>query len=162
MGRFLGQGRVAVISQSMLLTEAVERRLGFDVVMLRDFPQIEVMPTLETHGSPGLMRRILREVLQAGPIDGIYILGSGLRALTEAVSELGLAGRVTIIGHELTPHARGALMDGSIDAIITQNVGHLVRSALRVLRAQIDGTPMDAGQEQIRIEIVIRENLPEI
>jgi LacI family transcriptional regulator len=162
MGRFLHRGRVAVLSQSMLLTEAVERRLGFDTVMQRDFPGIDVMPTLETHGNPRLMHQVLRDSLSTGPIDGIYILGTGHRALADAVASLGLAGRVTIIGHELTPHARAALVAGTMDAIITQNIGHLVRSALRVLRARVDGTPMDAGQEQIRIEIVIRENLPEI
>lgn len=162
MGRFLRMGRVAVLSQSMLLTEAVERRHGFDTVMQRDFPGIDVMPTLETHGSPHLMQQVLRDAVATGPIDGIYILGTGHRALSNAVATLGLTGRATIIGHELTPHARDALLAGTMDAIITQNVGHLVRSALRVLRARVDGTPMDAGQEQIRIEIVIRENLPEI
>ena len=45
-------------------------------------------------------------------------------------------------------------------AMETQNVGHLVRSALRVLRAKTDKSPIDAGQEQLRIEIVLRENLP--
>jgi LacI family transcriptional regulator len=162
MGRFLRQGRVAVLSQSMLLTEAVERRHGFDIVMQRDFPGIEVLPTLETHSNPALMRQVLRDAMTTGPIDGIYILGTGHRALSDAVKTLGLAGRVTVIGHELTPHTRAALLDGTMDAIITQNIGHLVRSALRVLRARVDGTPVDPGQEQIRIEIVIRENLPEI
>ena len=65
-----------------------------------------------------------------------------------------------IVSHELTPHARDALQQGRMDAVITQNVGHLVRLALRVLRAKTDRMPIDAGQEQIRIEIVIRENLP--
>jgi len=162
MGRFLHRGRVAVLSQSMLLTEAVERRLGFDTVMQRDFPGIEVMPTLETHSNPQLMQQVVHDALSTGPINGIYILGTGHRALTSAVCALGLTGQLTIIGHELTPHARAALQAGTMDAIITQNVGHLVRSALRILRAQVDGTPMDASQEQIRIEIVIRENLPEI
>jgi LacI family transcriptional regulator len=161
MGRFLRKGRVAVIAGSMHQTEAVERRHGFDAVMLRDFPQIEVLPTLETHGNPVLVHQVLADAGSTGPIDGIYILGSGLRALTDAVARLGLT-EITIIAHELTAHARVALLDGRVDAIITQNIGHLVRSALRVLRAQIDGVPMDAAQEQIRIEILIRENLPEI
>jgi LacI family transcriptional regulator len=162
MGRFLRQGRVAVVSQSMQLTEAVERRLGFDAVMQRDFPAIEVLPTLEMHNSSSLMRQVMRDAAATGPIDGIYILGTGQRALTEALQDIGLPHRPVVIGHELTTHARTALIAGTVDAIITQNVGHLVRSALRVLRAQVDGTAMDAGQEQIRIEIVIRENLPEI
>jgi LacI family transcriptional regulator len=44
--------------------------------------------------------------------------------------------------------------------VISQNVGHLARSTLRVLRAKADHQPLDEGQEQIRIEIVLRENLP--
>ena len=46
--------------------------------------------------------------------------------------------------------------------MITQDVGHIARSALRVLRSAIDGTPLDPGQEQIRIEILLRENLPPV
>jgi LacI family transcriptional regulator len=65
-----------------------------------------------------------------------------------------------VIGHELTPHARTALQSGAMDAVITQNVGHVMRSALRVLRDKSDRVPIDVSQEQIRIEIVIRENLP--
>lgn len=163
MGRFLGQGRqkVAVVAQSMLLREAVERRLGFDEVMARDFPLIDVLPTLESHGSPELLRQVVGEMLrQFSGVGGVYQLGSGHRALTQAIDDLGLTGQLVVIGHELTPHARDALIAGKMDAVITQNVGHLVRSALRVLRAKTDKSPIDAGQEQLRIEVVLRENLP--
>ena len=73
---------------------------------------------------------------------------------------MGLSGKLTVICHELTPHVRIALERGSITAVITQNIGHLARSTLRVLRAKADNQPLDEGQEQIRIEIVLRENLP--
>lgn len=163
MGRFLGRGprKVAVVAQSMLLREAVERRLGFDEVMGRDFPAVDVLPTLESHGSPDLLRQVVGEMLSQFPgVDGVYLLGSGHRALTQAIDDLGLTGHLVVVGHELTPHARQALIAGKMDAVITQNVGHLVRSAVRVLRAKADKTPIDAGQEQLRIEIVLRENLP--
>ncbi|OYX18272.1 MAG: hypothetical protein B7Z04_12625 [Rhodobacterales bacterium 32-66-9] len=71
-----------------------------------------------------------------------------------------LNGKLTVICHELTPHVRFALEQGQITAVITQNLGHLARSTLRVLRAKVDNQPLDEGQEQIRIEIVLRENLP--
>ncbi len=163
MGRFMGPGaaKVMVLSDSMLLRESIERRLGFDAVMLERFPWIEVLPSLETHGQASVLRRVVEESLSRNPgVGGIYILASGQRALTTVVQESGLAGRAVVIGHELTPHARAALLGGTMDAVITQNVGHVVRSALRVLRAKIDRVPIDTSQEQIRIEIVIRENLP--
>ncbi len=164
MGRFIGRGagRVIVIGQSMLLRESIERRFGFDQVMLRDFPQVEVLQTLESHGRPQLLRQVLQETLaHAADVKGIYLLGSGHRALSMALDDMGLTGRFVVVGHELTPHARSALESGSMDVVITQNVGHVIRSALRILRAKTDRMPIDPGQEQIRIEIVIRENLPQ-
>jgi len=38
-------------------------------------------------------------------------------------------------------------------------VGHLVRSALRVLRNLTDDLPIFEAQERVRIEIVLRENM---
>jgi len=165
MGRFLGggPGKVAVIGESMLLRESLERRLGFDLILQEKFPRLVALPTIETHGRRGELREGLRAVLaQSGDVRGVYLMGAGHRALSEALREMGLAGRLTVIGHELTPHARAALEAGTMDAVIMQNVGHVVRSALRVLRAVNDRAPIDEGQEQIRIEIVMRENLPAV
>ncbi len=163
MGRFLGEkpAKVVVLAQSMLLRESIERRRGFDEVMQSDFPQVEVLQTLETHGSADTLRQVVTELIRnTDGLRGIYLLGSGHRALAAVLRDLRLLGRLTLIGHELTPHTRRALEVGQLDAVITQNVGHLARSALRVLRAKADRDVIDEAQEQLRIEIVIRENLP--
>jgi LacI family transcriptional regulator len=163
MGRFLGggPGQVMVLGQSLLARDMIERRRGFDEVMLRDFPGLEVLQSLETHGSPSTLRQVVTEMLANAPaVRGIYAMGDGNRALTQMLEEMGLFGKLTVICHELTPHVRTALERGSITAVITQNLGHLARSTLRVLRAKADHQPLDEGQEQIRIEIVLRENLP--
>jgi LacI family transcriptional regulator len=163
VGRFLGggPGQVLVLGSSLLAREMVERRRGFDEIMLRDFPGLEPLPSLETHGSGALLRQVVAERLASSTdVRGIYAMGDGHRALTQVLGELGLSGRVTVICHELTPHARQALEGGAITAVITQNLGHLARSTLRVLHAKADNLPLDEGQERIRIEIVLRENLP--
>jgi LacI family transcriptional regulator len=165
MGRFLGPGpsQVMVIGQSLLARDTIERRRGFDEVLLRDFPNIEVLQTLEAHDSAHTLRRIVTEMLVNAPgIRGIYAMGGGQRALSQLIEDLQLSNRLVVIGHELTPHSRAALERGQMAAVITQNVGHLARSALRVLRAKVDRMPIDESQEQIRIEIVIRENLPDL
>jgi LacI family transcriptional regulator len=163
MGRYLGggPGQVLVLGQSLLARDTIERRRGFDEVMLRDFPGIEALQTLETHGSATALTQIVTEMLANAPaVRGIYAMGGSHRALTQTLADMGLSGKLTVIGHELTPHARTALEAGEISAVITQNLGHLARSTLRVLRAKADHVPFDEAQEQIRIEIVIRENLP--
>jgi LacI family transcriptional regulator len=163
MGRFLGggPGQVLVLGSSLLARDMVERRRGFDDVMLRDFPGLDVLPSLETHGSGALLRQVVAERLaNTSVVRGVYAMGDGHRALTQVLGELGLSGKLAVVCHELTPHVRQALEGGEITAVITQNLGHLARSTLRVLRAKADNLPLDAGQEQIRIEIVLRENLP--
>lgn len=163
MGRFLGGGpaQVMVIGQSLLARDMIERRCGFDEVMLRDFPKLDVLPSLETHGSEHTLREVVAETLANMPgVRGIYAMGNGHRALTQLLEEKRLSGQLTVVCHELTPHVRSALEGGTVTAVITQNLGHLARSTLRVLRAKADNLPLDEGQEQIRIEIVLRENLP--
>ncbi|MBN8631515.1 MAG: LacI family DNA-binding transcriptional regulator [Rhodobacterales bacterium] len=163
MGRFLGggPGQVLVLGQSLLARDMIERRRGFDEVMQRDFPGLEVLQSLETHGSASTLRQVVTEMLSNAPsVRGIYAMGGGNRTLTQLLEEKGISGQLTVICHELTPHVRDALVAGAVTAVITQNLGHLARSTLRVLRAKADHLPLDAGQEQIRIEIVLRENLP--
>lgn len=163
IGRFLGggPGQVMVLGQSLLARDMIERRRGFDEVMQRDFPGLEVLQSLETHGSPVTLRQVVAEMLTNAPqVCGIYAMGGGNRTLTQALADMGLSGKLTVICHELTPHVRAALIGGEVTAVITQNLGHLARSTLRVLRAKVDHQPLDEGQEQIRIEIVLRENLP--
>lgn len=163
MGRFVGgrPGRIAVVVNTMLARDMVERRMGFDEAIAATFPHLHTLPSVEGHDDHALTARVTAQCI-AGHDDivGVYCVGAGLRGVTQALAEAGLTGRVVVVGHELTPHARDALGDGRVDVIINQNAGHLARSAVRVLRAQCDGVGIIASQEKIRIEIVLKENLP--
>ncbi|GAB4347422.1 MAG: LacI family DNA-binding transcriptional regulator [Oricola sp.] len=163
MGRFLGKhaaGSVMVLASSMQARANAERRLGFDMVMAEQFPGVEVLPSLEGHDDPQLIRRAVTRLLDTRKdIAGIYSLGAGNGTLVEILEERGAGGDLVVIAHELTKNTRSALESGLIDAVINQNVGHIARSAMRILRARTDGLDILASQEHIRIEIIIRENL---
>ena len=162
MGKFHGKrgGSVMVLVSSMQARDNVERRLGFDQVMAESFPEIEVLPSLENHDDEDITARVVSEVLDARPdLTGVYSVGHGSRALVEVLRAHHRARQLTIVAHELTSVTREALRSGDIDAVVSQDVGHIVRSALRILRAKIDGVGIVPGQERIRIEIVVRENL---
>lgn len=161
MGRFLtGQtGAVLVVVNSTQARDMVERRLGFDEVLTRRFPDLQTLPSLEGHDDFDQTYQMVRQaLLDREDIIGVYSGGAGLRGVARAIEEY--TGRdLAVIGHELTAHSRAALEAGVVDVIITQNVGHIVRSAVRVLRAHLDGIGIIASQELIRIEIVMKENL---
>lgn len=162
MGRFVRRqpAEVMIVANSMQSRDSLERRLGFDEVVAEDFPGVRALPSLETHGDPARMAQVVAAALRAHPdVSGIYSLGSGNKPLLETLRRVGRPAGLVVIAHELTPLTRRALEDREIDAVITQNVGHLVRSALRVLKAKCDRTRIFEAQERIRIEILLRENL---
>jgi LacI family transcriptional regulator len=163
MGRFARatSGSVMVVTNSMFARDSIERRLGFDAAMAERFAALRPLPSIEARDDPRRMVEVVRTAVAGNPdLVGVYSMGSGNRALLEALRGTGRLGALVVIAHELTPVTRQALLDDEIDAVITQNVGHLVRSALRVLRAKCDGVGIFEAQERIRIDIAIRENLP--
>ena len=165
MGRFLcgKQGKVLVVSGSLLSRDSIERRFGFDSILAERFPSLEILPTVESRNDNFRLINIIKQVMTAQrDIIGIYALGSGNSAILDALRATGRIRSCTLIMHELTEITRAALEADEVDVVIMQNVGHLVRSSIRVLRAYSDNTPIVDSQEKIRIEIVMKENLVEL
>ena len=162
MGRFLGAklGKVLVISGSLASRDSIERRFGFDSILAERYPTVEVLPTIESRNDNHRLISIVRQILASHrDIIGIYALGSGNAAILDVLRATDTIRGATVIMHELTPVTRAALEAHEVDVVIMQNVGHIARSSIRLLRAQLDRTEIVESQETIRIEIVMRENL---
>jgi LacI family transcriptional regulator len=162
MGRFLDQklGKVLVISGSLASRDSIERRFGFDSILAERFPALNVLPTIESRNDSHRLISIVRQILAIHKdVIGIYALGSGNAAILDVLRATDAIHNATVIMHELTPVTRAALMANEVDVVIMQNIGHIIRSSIRVLRAQLDKTEIVEAQEMIRIEIVMRENL---
>ena len=163
MGRFLGgqKGKVGLIAGSLSLRDHIERRFGFEQVLVHEFPDLAILPVLESRDDWQRVEKVTAEMLSAHPdLIGIYNVGAGARGIVTALENAGRQKQITYIAHELTDHTRRALVDGTIDVIINQNAGHEVRSAVRVLMAKADRTPLIEAMEHIRIDIFVRDNLP--
>lgn len=162
MGRFAPAqpGKILVIAETMLARDSLERRLGFDEVLNSDYPHLTALPSLETYGDAERSARVIANSFASHPdIAGVYILGSEARIPLEILTALPRPVQPVIIAHERTPFSEAALLSNRIDALITQDPGHLVRSAIRILRARRDHRDVLASQEKIRIEVLIKENL---
>ena len=88
--------------------------------------------------------------------------GAGKTTTLKTISGLRpvRAGKIVFVGHELTPAARSGLLDGTMAAVINQDAGHEIRSALRLATARLTREPVHADQERIRIDIYLKDNLP--
>lgn len=163
LGRFVGdrRGSLAVLAGSMLVRDHRERLEGFRSVMAADYPHLALLEVIEGRDDPTLVERRLTDLFRdRGDILGIYSLGAGNRGLVAALGKARFDRRPAVIAHELTGTTRGALNDGLVDAVLNQDAGHEVRSAIRVLKAKADGLPLLAAQERIRIDIFLKDNLP--
>ncbi|MEX0311727.1 MAG: LacI family DNA-binding transcriptional regulator [Tateyamaria sp.] len=162
MGRFVrGDGRVLVITGSRLARDHLERRKGFDAVMSERYPRLDVVASIEGRDDPDLIQTLLPDVFAAYPdLCGVYSSAAGNPGLIQYLNDNPHPGLV-VIAHELTPTSRTALQNDVFDAIISQDTGHLVRSAVRLMKATADRQPIDHTQERIRIDIYLKENMPD-
>lgn len=164
LGRFVGHsgGKVGVLAGSMMARDHRERLDGFQAVMEEGFPSVEILPVVEGRDNADIAAEVVGRLFREHPdIRGLYSLGAGNRGLLRVLERQGLAQEFPVVVHELTSSTRNALKKGLVTAVLHQDAGHEVRSAIRVLRGHVDGMKTLDAQERIRIEIYLKDNLPE-
>jgi LacI family transcriptional regulator len=172
IGRLVGQrsGKVAIVAGSQGLRDHAERIFGFNQVMATEFPDLSVLPVLEGRDEDERSEQMLARLFGGhADIVGLYNVGAGTQGVAKALNDKALndkalseTGRdkVVFVGHDVTALTRRLLLQGLMDAAISQNPGHEARAAVRVLLALARGEPILSEQEKIRIDIVMRDNLP--
>ncbi|MFB2550264.1 LacI family DNA-binding transcriptional regulator [Ensifer soli] len=163
LGRFVGPApaSLAVLAGSMLVRDHRERLDGFSGVIGAEFPWLTILPVMEGQDNSARSEALVADMLARHPgIAGLYSLGAGNRGLIAALTARGGGAPIRVVAHELTPHVRAALVSGLFDAVLNQDAGHEVRSAIRVLKAKADGVAPIEAQERIRIDIFLKDNLP--
>ena len=154
------KGQVLVVADTTSSPDSAARREGFDEVMQKKFPDLDALPTLETHGDPDRAEKILSSAFNNyEKIVGVYVLGSEAGFALDALQALNRLPSLTVVAHERTRKTFKHLADGRIDALIVQDPGHIARSAVRILRAKCDAREPIISPNEIRIEILLRENL---
>ena len=163
-GRFMaGKGEILVLTGSHLARDHNERLSGFEALITEEFPSLKVVTSIEGRDDNDVVQDLLPAVFKQHPnISGIYSAAAGNRGLIRYLQDTGRHQDFVIVAHELTDNSQAALRDGIFDAVISQDSGHLIRSATRLLKATADRNSFDRTQERIRIDIYLRENMPEI
>jgi len=138
----------------------LERRLGFDAEINEHFPNLCALPSLETYGNVERAQEVIESTVRNNTdLIGLYVMSSEARVPLSVIAELVGTSDIIKIAHERTPFTEAELKLGNLDGIIAQNPGHLVRSAVRKLKAAVDGRQAKGSQEKIRVEVILRTNL---
>lgn len=168
LGRFLGRGdgggaprKVAMFAGSLSYRGHQEREMGFRHVLGEEFPTLEIVELREMRDDRDRAHSEALALLDRHPdLAGIYNVGAGNQGIARALAERGRAREVVFVGHDATDGNRTLLLDGTIDAVIDQNPRVEAREALNILVNAVRGTR--AAPHPPRLQIIFRENLPEI
>lgn len=163
MGRYLAgrKGQVGIIAGALALRDHAERHFGFQQVMAQEYPNLTLLPVSEGRDNPDRTQALTAHILSSAPnLIGLYNVGAGSDGIVAALEASGRARDVVVVAHELNDVTRKALLDGTIDALIAQDAGHEIRSAIRVLMARCDRAPIMAAMERISIDVYVRDNVP--
>ncbi len=163
IGRFIGPrpAKVAMIAGSLSYRAHEEREMGFLHLFEEMFPAIEVVGLREGRDDEQKNRQQTRALLEQHPdLAGIYNIGGGSDGVARALKECGRAQDIVFIGHGLTPDTRALLIDGTIDAVLTQSPQSVVMHCVQIFTNLRDRKDPVAGVEANRISVILRENLP--
>ncbi len=154
-------GKIGIIAGSQLLRDHAERIFGFHQVMGLEYPELTVLGLVEGGDQDSLNENLMARLLLDHPdLVGVYNVGAGTPGVAKAITDAERERDIVFIAHDLTHFTRRCLLRGVMDAVISQDPGHEARSAIRVLMSLVRNEPILAEQEKIRIDIVMRDNLP--
>ncbi len=163
MGRMAGltRGAVGLFLGSRAYHGHQAREHGFCTLLEHDFPDLTLLPAVETGEDSERSRAAMTTLLRATPnLVGIYCIGAGRTGIVRALREARPVRRPFVIMHDLTDSTRAWLAEDQIDVVIDQNARLVAEQAvIRLLGAIAAQTPLLALKD-IEPRIVLRENIP--
>ncbi|MCQ8277444.1 LacI family DNA-binding transcriptional regulator [Acetobacteraceae bacterium KSS8] len=153
-------GAVALLVGRMTLHDHAERRLGFEQVLRREFPHLTLLPTAETLDDSAVSEPLMRGILAERPdLVAIYSAGAGNRGIIAALRADGRLPAPVVVAHELSAHARDALLSGIFTAVLHQDQEQEIEDAISALRSLAHGVP-GRPTKPMRLQIFLRDNVP--
>jgi LacI family transcriptional regulator len=164
LGRFMGPrpaGKIAMLAGSLNYRGHEEREIGFLHLIESTFPLLRVIGLREGHDDSERNYVQTRNLLHQHPdLAGIYNSGGGSDGVARAIVEAKTEQKILFVGHGLTPDTRALLIDGTMDALITQTPQSMVGNCLKIFgNVRRIQDAMD-GVKPVQFSIVLRENLP--
>ena len=158
MGQLIRRpGRVAVLWGGQLYRSHELREIGFRSILRAEFPDLEVLDLVSGgDDSDGNYRQVDQMLKEYSDIVGIYSVGAGNHGVVEAIKEHGQSQDIILFGHNLTATTRRYLMEGSMKAVIHQDLKRTAQLTIQTLLAQHDGEPF--RESRVPVELIMKEN----
>lgn len=147
-------GKLAVIAATRQYRSHIERELGFQELIQRDYPQLEFTGTIEGQDDPVTNMNMTLSLLEQFPdLCGIYNVGGSSEGIGMALRRTGRARQVRLIGHGYGPDTRNLLAEGIMTAVLTQR-------NMTLFEALLDQLHRPRRAEPLPMQIIFPTNLP--
>lgn len=146
MAELIGHaGKVAMVVHDQTSVTGVDRRDGFVAYMEENEPDIEIVDTQYGGGDQAKSADLAKAIIAANPdIKGLYGSNEGSAiGVIQAVKELDLAGKITIVGFDSSKPQLDAITDGLEAGAITQNPVGIGYETVKAAVAAINGDKVE-------------------
>jgi len=146
-----GSGKVGVIVHDQTSRTGIDRRDGFLNEMKAKYPNIQIIGPQYGAGDQLKSDDLAKAMIQANPdIKGFFGANEGSAiGVVKAVQELGIAGKIVVIGYDSGKAQLDAIRSGLMAGAITQDpigIGYkAVEAAVKTLKGEAVAKNIDTG-----------------
>ena len=120
---------------------------GFRSYFRENRPSIRLLEPLPTFESDGIAREMTEKLLTENPdLSALYLSAGGTKGALDALRDSGRANTIATIAYDLTDTTRQALLDGTVDLVISHPFEEIARQVMDVV---LGGS--DAVSKQSRV-----------
>jgi ribose transport system substrate-binding protein len=144
------EGKIAMVVHDQTSVTGVQRRDGFVDYMKKNEPKINIVD-IQYSGDPLKATDLAKAIIAANPdLKGMYGSNEGAAiGVVHAVQELGITGKLKIVGFDSGKDQVDAINSGLMTGAITQNpvgIGYeTVKAAVAVIKGQTVPKNIDTG-----------------
>jgi LacI family transcriptional regulator len=148
-------GKVAIVAATRQYRAHVERELGFQELILKNYPGMAFAETIEGRDDPQVNAKLTFELLERHPdLCGIYNVGGSSAGIGAAVRQAGRAAQVALVGHGLSPDTLAMLEEDTMLAVLT----HRTQTLLEIL---VDTLHSSEPPRHLPMQIIFPTNVPQ-
>jgi ribose transport system substrate-binding protein len=146
-----GEGEVAVIAHDQTSRTGIDRVKGFTDQITSKYPKVTIVDTQYGAGDQLKSTDLAKAIIQAHPnLKGFFGANEGsIIGVLNAVKELGMEGKITVIGYDSGQQQMDAIRSGAEAGAITQNpigIGYkCVEAAYKAFKGETLPKTIDTG-----------------
>ena len=154
-------GKLAILVGNPRYRNHEMNESGFRSYFREFAPEFLLLEPLSTFEQSAVAEEMTEKLLKENKdLAGLYVSGGGITGALAALRGSGRAGKLVVVGYELMPVTRDALLDGTLTFVISNPLARLASEAIRGMIAAISNrSAAKTTTIVLPFEIYTRENL---